>query len=46
MNSLLSDETSTSNHSTTQCHIPEDFYEDYPTGSATPKWTSVKIKGK
>jgi kynurenine formamidase len=30
MNSLLSDETSTTNHSTTQCHIPEHFYEDYP----------------
>lgn len=47
MNLLLSDETSTYNHSTTQCHIPEDFYyENYPTSSATLKWTSVKIKRK
>jgi hypothetical protein len=46
MNLLLSDETSASNHSTTQCHIPEDFYESYPTSSATLKWTSAKLKGK
>lgn len=40
MNSLLSDETSTTNHSMTQRHIPEH----YPTSSATPTCTSVKIK--
>jgi len=44
MNSLLSDETSTTNHSMTQCHIPEHFYEDYLSSSATLKCNSVKIE--